>query len=73
VRVVEADGYNNMVSEAQKDYGTSADTWVEGRTWRGVLRNGQDSGLSVSVLRQHGEPDNQSVDLRIEGWFQIAT
>ena len=73
VKVVEADGYNNMVSEAQKDYGTSADTWVEGRTWRGVLRNGHDSGLTVSVLRQHGAPDDQSVDLRIEGWFQLAT
>jgi len=27
----------------------------------------------VSVLRQHEEPDNRSIDLRIEGWFQIAT
>ena len=73
VKVVEADGYNNMVSEQKKDYGTSADTWVVGKTWRGVLQNGQDSGLSVSVLRQHEEPDNRSIDLRIEGWFKIAT
>src|SRR6185436_4727790 len=66
VKIVEADGYNNMVSEQKKDYGTSADTWVVGKTWRGVLQNGQDSGLSVSVLRQHEEPDNRSIDLRIE-------